>query len=371
MPRPQVSAFLDRFDLTCHHCDIDRWQIEVGMGDAADPGDVPRDLEETLLGGRLRYTRPQVAERAGIDGDQAGAIWQALGFPVPPDDEIAFTDDDLRALSEIRDLLAHDLVDEEMVLRLSRAVGQTMGRLAGWLGDVWLQRLTERLPPEEPVTEEAVLAALAATEELRPAFERLLMRGWRRQLAAMGMRAAGSVASATADPATGTARLTAGFADIVSFTRLSRTLGGGALADFVERFEATTTALTTEHGGRVIKTLGDEVLFVAENPTAAAEIGLSIAEHSEKDPDFPRVRVGMAYGEVILRLGDVFGTPVNMAARLTATAYPGTILIDEALATELPADTYATSSLRARPLQGLGRVRPHVLRRPTSRRTKA
>ncbi|GLZ09440.1 adenylate/guanylate cyclase domain-containing protein [Actinomadura sp. NBRC 104412] len=328
----------------------------------ADPTD-PRDIEETLLGGPLRYTRRQVEERSGVSEDYARAIWQALGFPTPPDDEVAFTDGDVTALREIKDLLRYDLVDEEMVLRLSRAVGQTMGRLAGWLGDVWLRRLSERLPPDEPVTEEAVLAALAATEELRPAFERLLMHGWRRQLAAAGMRAAGSTATATADPAAGTALLAAGFADIVSFTRLSRGMEGPALADLVERFESTTTGLVAEHGGRVIKTLGDEVLFVAQDPAAAAEIGLNVAERGEEDPDFPRVRVGMAYGEVILRLGDVFGTPVNLAARLTATAYPGSVLIDTALASELTSTTFATTPLRPRPLQGLGRVRPYLLRR--------
>jgi adenylate cyclase len=208
---------------------------------------------------------------------------------------------------------------------------------------------------------------MAATEELRSAFERLLVRGWRRQLAAAGMRAAGSTAAATADPAAGTALLAAGFADIVSFTRLSRGMDGSALADFVERFESTTTALVAEHGGRVIKTLGDEVLFVAEKPDAAAEVGLSIAERVKEDPDFPRVRVGMAYGEVILRLGDVFGTPVNMAARLTATAYPDTVLVDAGLASELSSEAYLTSGLRPRPLQGLGRVRPYSLRRLTTR----
>mgnify|MGYP001469115498 CR=1 FL=1 len=322
-----------------------------------------QDVEETLLGGPMRYTRREVEERSGIPDEQARAIWRALGFPVPPEDEVAFTDGDVRALREIRDLLEHELVDEEMVLRLSRAVGQTMGRLASWLGDVWLQRFSELLPPDEPITEEAVVAALEATEELRPAFERLLMHGWRRQLAAAGLRATASTATATADPAAGVARLAAGFADIVSFTRMSRRMEGKELAEFVERFETTATGIVAEHGGRVIKTLGDEVLFVAEDPAAAADIGLDVAARCEDDPDFPRVRVGMAYGEVILRLGDVFGTPVNMAARLTATAHPGSVLIDGGLSEALPRGAYEVTSLRPRPLQGLGRVRPRLLRR--------
>lgn len=321
------------------------------------------DIEETLLGGPLRYTRREVEARAGVSDDFARRIWQALGFPVPPDDEVAFTDGDVAALVEIREVLSHELVDEETVLRLVRAVGQTMGRLASWLGDVWLQRLSA-LPSDEPVTSDLVTAALVATEELRPSFERLLLHGWRRQLTAAGMRAAASTATAQADPAAGVAQLAVGFADVVSFTRLSRSLDGDALAGFVERFEWAVTHIVAECGGRVVKTLGDEVLFVAPAAGPAAEIGLRVAERFNEDPDFPKVRVGLACGEVIQRLGDVFGTPVNMAARLTSTAYPGTVLADAGLVSALPSGPYDASGLRPRPLQGLGRVRPFLLRRP-------
>ncbi|XRQ09550.1 adenylate/guanylate cyclase domain-containing protein [Actinomadura welshii] len=326
----------------------------------------PVDIEETLLGGPLRYARKEVETLSGVPDEYARRIWQALGFPTPPDDEVAFTDGDVAALREIKDLLGTELVDEDMVLQLARAVGQTMGRLASWLGDVWLQRLGE-LPAEEPAAADLVAAALAATEELRPAFERLLLHGWRRQLTAAGMRAAATTAAAQSDPAAGIAHLTVGFADVVSFTRLSRRLDSDALAAFVERFEVTTAEIIAELGGRVVKTLGDEVLFVTPEPGAAAEIGLRIAERFDADPDFPKVRVGLAYGEVIQRLGDVFGTPVNLAARLTATAHAGTVLIDSGLADVLREDDYDVSALRPRPLQGLGRVRLFVLRRPRKR----
>lgn len=325
---------------------------------------VPQDIEETLLGGPVRYTRKEVEVLADVTEDHAQRIWQALGFPAPADDEVAFTDGDVAALREINELLGNELVNEEMVLQLVRAVGQTMGRLASWLGDVWLRRLGEEFPPDEPVTPEIVHAALALTEELRPAFERLLLHGWRRQLAAAGMRAAASTAAARADPAAGVAHLAVGFADIVSFTKLSRRMDGDSLAEFVERFEREATEAVVEGGGRVIKTLGDEILFAAAEPSAAAEIGLRIAERFDAAPDFPRVRVGMAYGEVIQRLGDIFGDPVNLAARLTSTAYPGAVLVDTGFASVLNGDpSYDTSALRPRPLQGLGRVRPVLLRR--------
>src|SRR5690606_41822034 len=94
-------------------------------------GALAEDIEETLLGGPLRYTRKEVEARSGVPDAYARRIWQALGFPTPPDDEVAFTDGDVAALVEIKDLLGTELVDEEMVLQLARAVG--IGR-AAWRG---------------------------------------------------------------------------------------------------------------------------------------------------------------------------------------------------------------------------------------------
>ena len=327
-----------------------------------------RGLEEALLGGALTYNRQEVTELAGLPLDFGMRLWRALGFPTPPDDAIAFTDTDVVALREVQELLESDFVDENMVLHMARAVGQTMGRLASWLSDVWIQRIADHpdlLRPDEPVSQELVAAALLATQELRPIFERLLLHGWRRQLAADGIRALTNTAAAIADPAAGTAHLAVGFADVVSFTRLSRQMDGDALAAFVNHFETTTAEIIAELGGRVVKTLGDEVLFVADDAAAGAEIGLRIAERVYVDPEFPRVRVGLAYGDIIQRLVDVFGTPVNLAARLTSTAHPATVLADGALVHLLDQTcAYEAVSLRPRPLQGLGRVRPWVLRRP-------
>jgi adenylate cyclase len=337
------------------------------MTDGAAGTSLERTLEEALLGGALSYNRREVTELAGMSLEFGMRLWQALGFPTPPDDVVAFTDADVAALREVRELLANPLVDEDMVLHMARAVGQTMGRLASWLADVWIQRLTDHpdlLREGEAVSEQAVAAALLATRELRPVFERLLLHGWRRQLAADGIRALTNTAAAIADPVGGTAQLAVGFADVVSFTRLSRQMDGDALATFVNRFETGTTEIIADLGGRVVKTLGDEVLFVADDVTAGAEIGLRIAERADVDPEFPRVRVGLAHGEIIQRLGDVFGTPVNLAARLTSAARPATVLADGGLVHLLgETDAYDAVPLRPRPLQGLGRVRPWVLRR--------
>src|SRR5690606_26996932 len=105
-----------------------------------------------------------------------------------------------------------------------------------------------------------------------------------------------------------------GSADLVSFTRLVRRLTERELAMLVQRFEAVTSDIVTAHGGRVVKTVGDEVLFVASPGPPAAAIALDLVEELGSDDLLPEVRVGMSTGPLVARLGGVFGTTVNRAS---------------------------------------------------------
>jgi adenylate cyclase len=155
-----------------------------------------------------------------------------------------------------------------------------------------------------------------------------------------------------------------GFADLVSFTALVGRLSEGELARVVQRFEALASDVVTAHGGRVIKTVGDEVLFVAIGGAPAAAIALDLVEAMAEDDVLPDVRVGMASGRVISRLGDVFGTTVNRASRLTALARPRTVLVDDAMVASLANTSgFEMSALRRRTLRGIGPMTPWVLRR--------
>jgi adenylate cyclase len=155
-----------------------------------------------------------------------------------------------------------------------------------------------------------------------------------------------------------------GFADLVSFTRLVRRLSERDLARVVQRFEALASDIITAHGGRVIKTVGDEVLFVAIGAAPAAAIALDLVEAMALDDVLPDVRVGMASGRVISRLGDVFGTTVNLASRLTAVAKPRSVLVDGGLAASLASMSgFEMTPLRRRTLRGIGPVTPWALRR--------
>jgi adenylate cyclase len=89
----------------------------------------------------------------------------------------------------------------------------------------------------------------------------------------------------------------------------------------------------------VIKTIGDEVLFTVADPAAAVEVALALtARGADEDDPFPAVRAGVAHGAVVRRLGDVFGSTVNAASRLTSAARPGSVLVDAGVHAALTAD---------------------------------
>jgi adenylate cyclase len=171
---------------------------------------------------------------------------------------------------------------------------------------------------------------------------------WRRHLAATAARALSSVG---ADDVTGT--LAVGFADLVGFTSLTRHVDEDELATVVDRFESVAADTVAEHGGRVVKTVGDEVMFTADSAVTAAEIALRLAERIGADEELPDVRVGVAVGTVLSRLGDVYGEAVNIASRLTSIARPGSVVVDRDMSTALESDDrFRLRRMPPRPVRG-------------------
>ncbi|MFC4115516.1 adenylate/guanylate cyclase domain-containing protein [Nonomuraea zeae] len=313
------------------------------------------EIERLLVGQVPRYTKAQVAAGAGVSQELAERIWRALGFAQRAADAVAFTDADVKALSRVRRMLDGGLMDEQTIVRMARALGQTTARLAQWQADIMMGALL----PREP-TEEDMARVLDTAQRLIPDFEHVLGHVWRAQLAAAGTRLL-AIADVNDELVPTRVSMAVGFADLVSFTRRARELDEKALAGLVEGFESRASDVVASHGARLVKTLGDEVLFTAPTPAQAAAIALDLVETGEE------LRIGVAYGPVVPLMGDVFGTTVNLAARLTAIARPGTILVDAELAEGLAGlDGFELHRIRRRPARGLGVVQPHVLRRSSS-----
>jgi adenylate cyclase len=317
-----------------------------------EQAEVLEQLEQALLGGR-RFTRLEVAEKAGVDIERAVRLWRALGFASVADSQLVFGESDVEALGLISAMVDSGVVSEQVEASLARSLGQTMARLADWQAEVLrdVAYAGDRTPQTQDET-------LQQATDLVPVMEKLQTYVWRRHLIA----AAGRMLPVAADdPESDT--MVAGFADIVGFTSLSRSIGAEELARLVDHFEGTTAAVIAEHGGRVVKTIGDEVLFVVDSPTRAADIALALMSWTESDEDVPKLRIGMAYGRVISLLGDVYGPIVNVASRLTSVARPGATLVDRDLAAALDGEPdYALRKIRRVTVRGYSHLEPWVLR---------
>lgn len=324
------------------------------------------DIAAALLGRPRSLARRDVSSGAAVSLLSARKLWHALGFPLVTSDEELFTEADLYALRTVAKIVREGTMDETTALAHTRAFARTADRLAAWQ----VQLVAESISPQEgrdgigPLAVPDVATAKAAAiqlidlvDELEP----LLVYAWRRHLTDAISRMISD-----AEPSTDEHGMWRhiGFADLVAFTNLVRRLSERELSVVVKRFEVLTSDIVTAHGGRIIKTVGDEILFSNREAAPAAATALDLVDAMSDDDVLPDVRVGMAAGPVLSRLGDVFGTTVNRASRLTSIAQPGNVLIDAQMAHSLDSVSgFDLTPLRSRALRGVGKVKPYVLAR--------
>ncbi len=313
-------------------------------------------IEGILLGGERTYTRAEVAERSGVAPERATALWRALGFATAGEDEAVFTEGDVRAVRTVDDLIQSGLIEPSAAISSARMIGQHMSRLAE--SQVLMLRDVVAANPE--LADERQLGRLV--ERLTPDLERLQDFVWRRHLAAYSVRML-----VAPDEAIEERRQVVGFADMVGFTSLTRRSTEAELVAVVDRFDALAAEVVADNHGRIVKMLGDEVLFVADSPADGAEIALTLLERAEAAEGMPALRAGLALGRVLNRFGDVYGSVVNIASRLTSVARPGTVLVDRELTEALEAigdgDAFTVRHRRPVSVRGYARLRSSSLRR--------
>ncbi|MGH2820752.1 MAG: adenylate/guanylate cyclase domain-containing protein, partial [Actinomycetota bacterium] len=273
-------------------------------------------------------------------------------------EERFFTEADLEVLDRLVELLRMGLTDMDTIVAMTRVVGQGLARIADAEASAMKQRLTEMLEASEVGPEGAEAAAVGLAPELFPALESFLTHVWRRHLA-VALERVHIFEGADSDQ-----RSAVGFADVVGFTRLSRHIGERELLRIIELLDAKTQDLVSSFGGRIVKMIGDEVMFTTPDPADAAEIALHLTEDFGADETLPDVRVGLAFGPVLSHRGDCFGPTVNLANRAAGTARPGTVLVSEDIREALTAlEGYELKAIRRRHLKGIGPTRLWTFRR--------
>lgn len=313
-------------------------------------------LEERLIGAPRTLRRAEVAAAAEVSPETTAQMWRALGFVNARDEDVVFTEKDVEAMRAVTEIVQNRELDETTAVGLARAIGRSTDRMAMWA----LQLITDMVNGDQGMGVDSQVAQLSAerTVELADELAPLVDYAWRRNLAVAISR---MIADSEPESHVGVVR-TIGFADLVNFTQLVRQLSERELAALVQRFEALASDVVSNWGGAIVKTVGDEVLFSHTTVEGAVGIAFDLLDLAAADDLIPRMRVGLATGRVLARLGDVYGTTVNRASRLTGAAAPGTVLVDQDVAAAVRGrgDVRATAR-EALQLPGLGQMAPWVL----------
>ncbi|MGP0222602.1 MULTISPECIES: adenylate/guanylate cyclase domain-containing protein [unclassified Paenarthrobacter] len=332
-------------------------------------------LEARLLGGERKLRRREVAAGAGVSVLSARKLWRALGFPNWGDDDVAFTERDQAALTTILDLVRAGLLTEEAAISVTRSIGQMTDRMVVWQVEALVEDMVQEQGIPDAVARKQLVNQLPA---LVDSLEEILVYSYRRQLnagvqrlavrAEAGLQASEEGREGDEDDAPLPLARAVGFADLVSYTSLSRRMNEKTLAQMVQRFENKCAEIISVGGGRLVKTVGDEVLYIAETPAAGAEISLALAHAFTEDEILPQARVSMVWGRILSRLGDIYGPTVNLAARLTSLAQPGTVLVDAMTAAALGQDDrFVLVPQASENVRGFGEIHPVMLARGRGR----
>jgi adenylate cyclase len=322
---------------------------------SADESLVLLAVDRLLVPGRPEFDGAALAEQSGVPEDTARLLWRALGFPDAPPGQPAFTAEAAEVLQLLNARGESSIftdADEAALVGQVRAVGAGLTRVAETLSDQMAEAiLTGR---QAGLSDEEV--ALAVVETLDwPLIARLTDYALRVQVRAAIWRKL-LLPGATSGEVP---ELAVGFVDLVGYTAMSQELDGHELAALVGRFELVTYDTVARLGARLVKTIGDEVMFVAEDPGVAVDVALALTDRSPDaaGEDLPPARAGVAVGAALARDGDYYGTVVNLAHRLVEIARPGSVIVDAGVADVLEGtDRARFQRLRSRKIRDIGRV---------------
>ena len=244
-----------------------------------------------------RLSRTDAIGRSGLAPADFDAYSTALGFlPIQgaPPGEVGYTADEVDAIAGVH-LLA-GLFSRDEAKGLVRVIASSLGRIGEaavslFLADIESPHILGGSPELDLAmsVHEAVGLLDGLTERLDPILRRQMLQAVERtRRTSIDMTERFQY------------RYAVGFVDLVGFTALSGNMGAAELSTFMGRFEGEAHDVATTAGARVVKLIGDEVMFVSDDPAAACRAGSELmrgygAEHDEVLPCG-----GLAYGDVLV-----------------------------------------------------------------------
>ena len=313
---------------------------------AVAEGRLPLLTLEHVIAGEPTLSAREVARRAGVPLEMALATWRALGMSTDDVDERAFTRDEVAALRTLNAM--RSVFTEDDLIEAASVVGRAMADVASSSVELFRRRLTARFI-EAGVSELEVALRLAARVDLLvPPLGPLLEVVLRRHLT-VSTRAEAAVQIEQSDAAALSQReLTVAFADLVGFTTMSEHLSALEVSRLAARLLHCSESVLPRHEARLVKSIGDAVMFTARDPVSCSRAAIDLIEAAAKEDGLPPVRVGAAHGPVLRAYADYFGRTVNLAARLCDTAPAGAVLL-YAPETPVDADAWKVARLIAKP----------------------
>jgi len=298
-----------------------------------------------LWGSGRRYTLDEVVARLGIDRSVMVRIWRAAGFPDPEPGARVFSEPDV----EMFELMpaALEFFGEDMIIQLLRVLGSSAARIAEASISAFFVNVVPSAVDSDPsglALARANTESIMLLDSLTRGFDSLV-----RHHIEQGFR---PIAPAEGSSGVDLVRKSVGFADLVGSTSWTQQLDFITLSRALSDFEARASEVVVARRGRVVKLIGDEIMFVADDATAAADIALALIDEFAADAVLPPVRAGVATGEVIARGGDYSGSVVNLASRALTAAPASTLLVDRATRDALPQTAFACGTEHAAELKG-------------------
>jgi adenylate cyclase len=295
----------------------------------ARQGDLLGVFVELSQPGEATLNLADTARELGLDD----ALISELAEIVDWDDAGSGTESDVAALRVIADALALG-IPRDALMQIIRVFADATDRLADAVVRTFHDYVHERFRAEGLEGRELVETTQAigkpALDLMEPALLHFHRRAYQRANREDLLR---HLAEDTTPPAAmpGTEQTTVLFVDLASFTPLTATMGDHAAANVLRRFSATARSGANQHGGRILKQIGDAFMLCFAQPTDAIEFGLAMDQFVETVSQFPALHIGAHYGTVLYRVGDYIGATVNLAARVAAAGAAGQFLITEDL----------------------------------------
>lgn len=304
-------------------------EVFLSLGGDPDQLGVPQDLVaaiiERMLIKRGALDIAAAAAQAGVDVDLARRVWVSLGL----DPEATnLSEQDVRTLQMFE--FANGMIGERAAIELGRVLGQSSRRVAE--AAVSSFRVGLELPSGENKATRSDLANIY--RELIPNQVPAMMSAFDQTFRYHLMDVVHLGWAPDQSLSVATRAVAVGFADLVGFTEWALTASSEELVDALGEFESTIWEVASSAGIEIVKMIGDEVMFAAPSAQSAVLAAAELVAAYPGEGAVASIRVGISTGEAISRSGDLFGTVVNVAARLVEAAKPGTVLVTEQAAAE-------------------------------------